>query len=304
MTKITFSRREALLAGGALACGAWPAAAATGSMLARPIPASGELLPVIGLGTYNVFDVDGSAGEIADRKYIVDLLTGAGGRLIDTSPMYNRSERIIGEISAAGAARSELFIATKVWTDGRDAGLAQMRRSAELMRADVIDLMQVHNLRDTAVHMRSIRELQEAGAIRYSGLTHYRASAHDSLESAMKEHRPDFIQINYSLGEREAEQRVLPLARDMGIAVLINRPFQAGALFAAVAGRDLPEWSRAYASSWGQFFLKFIVSHPAVSCVIPATSKPKHMADNVEAGFAPLPDEATRQRMADYIAGI
>jgi len=164
--------------------------------------------------------------------------------------------------------------------------------------------MQVHNLRDTAVHMRSIRELQEAGAIRYSGLTHYRASALDGLESAMREHRPDFIQINYSLGEREAEQRVLPLARDMGIAVLINRPFQAGALFAAVAGMTLPEWSRPFAASWGQFFLKFIVGHPAVSCVIPATSKPKHMADNVEAGFAPLPDPATRQRMADFIAGV
>lgn len=304
MTERTLSRREALLAGCALASGAWPAAAGTESMLARPIPSSGEMLPVIGLGTYNVFDVDGSTEEIADRKRIIDLLTGAGGRLIDTSPMYDRSERIIGEVISAGAARSELFIATKVWTDGREAGLAQMRRSAELMGSDAIDLMQVHNLRDTAVHMRSIRELQEAGAIRYSGLTHYRASALDGLESAMREHRPDFIQINYSLGEREAEQRVLPLARDMGIAVLINRPFQAGALFAAVAGMTLPEWSRPFAASWGQFFLKFIVGHPAVSCVIPATSKPKHMADNVEAGFAPLPDPATRQRMADFIAGV
>jgi diketogulonate reductase-like aldo/keto reductase len=303
MSDNTLSRREALLAGCALACGAWPAAAATESMLARPIPSSGEMLPVIGLGTYDVFDVDGSSAEIADRRHIVDLLTDAGGRVIDTSPMYNRSERIIGDIIVAGAARSDLFIATKVWTDGREAGLAQMRRSSELMRSDVIDLMQVHNLRDTAVHMRSIRELQERGAIRYSGLTHYRASALDGLESAMKEYRPDFIQINYSLGEREAERRVLPLARDMGIAVLINRPFQAGALFAPVAGRDLPPWSRPFAATWGQFFLKFIVSHPAVSCVIPATSKPKHMADNAAAGLGPVPDAATRQRMADYIAG-
>jgi aryl-alcohol dehydrogenase-like predicted oxidoreductase len=165
------------------------------------------------------------------------------------------------------------------------------------MNTDVIDLMQVHNLRDTATHMRSIRELQEQGRIRYSGLTHYTAGAHDALAAAVEQFRPQFLQINYSLGEREADERLLPLAQDLGVAVIINRPFQAGRLFRAVRGRDLPGWARPFASSWGQFFLKFIISHPAVTCVIPATSKPQHMRDNLEAGFGALPDAATRERM-------
>ena len=304
MNDALVSRRNVLAAGCALASGAWRTGYAAGAMLERPIPSSGERLPVIGLGTYIAFDVAGSAEEIADRQRIVDLLTTAGGRLIDTSPMYNRSERILGDLFRAGVDRDPLFLATKVWTDGRESGLAQMRRSLELMNTDRVDLMQVHNLRDTAVHMRSIRELQEAGSVRYGGLTHYRASALESLVSAMRTHRPDFIQINYSLGERAAEQRILPLAQDMGIAVLINRPFQAGALFSAVRGQAVPDWAREFAASWGQFFLKFIVSHPAVTCVIPATSKPAHMADNVEAGLSPLPNEATRLRMADRVAGL
>jgi aryl-alcohol dehydrogenase-like predicted oxidoreductase len=300
----TWTRREALLA--ALAIASTPVRGLTeeSKMISRIIPASGEALPVIGLGTYNVFDVASTADNVATRKTIVDMLVDSGGRLIDTSPMYDRAEKIIGDIIEAGSDRDALILATKVWTDGRDAGIAQMRRSFELMNTDVIDLMQVHNLRDTATHMQSIRELQEQERIRYSGLTHYTASALDALESAMRSFRPQFIQINYSLAEREAERRVLPLAQDMGIAVLINRPFQAGRLFRAVSGRDLPDWAQVFAASWGQFFLKFIVSHPAVTCVIPATSKPRHMTDNLAAGFGALPDAAARQRMIELIESL
>jgi diketogulonate reductase-like aldo/keto reductase len=273
-------------------------------MIARPIHAGGEQLPVIGLGTYSVFDVESTAAEIATRKEIVELLLGEGGSLIDTSPMYNRSERVIGDVIAAGAPRQPLFLATKVWTDGREAGVAQMNRSAELMQTEVIDLMQVHNLRDTGAHMETIRAWQEQGRIRYSGITHYRASALDALEAAAREHRPQFVQINYSLGERDADERFLPLMQDMGIAVLINRPYQAGSLFRAVQGQALPPWSKDFAETWGQFFLKFIISHPAVTCVIPATSKPQHMKDNLEAGYGRLPDEKTRSRMVEFIKSL
>jgi diketogulonate reductase-like aldo/keto reductase len=218
--------------------------------------------------------------------------------------MYNRSEKVIGDIIAAGSDRSKLFLATKVWADGQAAGAAQMQRSAILMNSGTIDLMQVHNLRDTDVHMESIRQLKADGLVRYSGLTHYTAGALRSLETEMRQYKPDFIQINYSLGEREAAERVLPLAADMGIAVLINRPFQSGALFRAVADRQLPDWARDFASSWGQFFLKFIISHPAVTCAIPATAKSHHMLDNLGAGIGTLPDSSLRKRMADFFTNI
>jgi diketogulonate reductase-like aldo/keto reductase len=304
MTGRRWTRRDALYAGAALGTLPLPVFAEERKMIDRPIPASGERLPAIGLGTYSVFDIDSTPAEISTRREIVDLLLGEGGSVIDTSPMYNRSERVIGDIIRAGAPREAAFLATKVWIDGRDAGAAQMARSAELMNTDVIDLMQVHNLRDTDAHMKTIREWQDDGRIRYNGLTHYRASALEALEAAMKQHRPQFIQINYSLGEREADRRLLPLAADMGIAVLINRPYQAGALFRAVRGRELPDWASEFAASWGQFFLKFIISHPAVTCVIPATSKPGHMQDNLEAGFGVLPDAPMRKRMGEYFAAL
>lgn len=269
-------------------------------MQMRSIPGSDESIPVIGLGTYDVFDVAGSAEEMAPRREIVDMLVAKGGSLIDSSPMYDRAEKIVGDIVSASDNRDKLFLATKVWTNGRSAGEAQMQRSAELMNAGSVDLMQVHNLRDIDVHMPTIRQWQEDGRIRYSGITHYTAGAHRSLARAMEDYKPQFIQINYSLGERQAEQRVLPLAENLGIAVLINRPFMAGDLFRAVRGQQLPQWATEFADSWGQFFLKFIVSHPSVTCVIPATSKPQHMLDNLRAGFGAMPDQATRQKMAAY----
>ncbi len=267
-------------------------------MLTRTIPGTDEAIPVVGLGTWDVFDVAGSREEIEARKEIIGMLLDRGGSLIDSSPMYNRSEKIVGDIINETGGRSNLFLATKVWTDGRSAGESQMRRSRDLMYAGVIDLMQVHNLRDVDVHMATIREWQEKGRIRYNGITHYTASAHRSMEKAMQDHKPQFIQINYSLVERNAEQHVLPLAQDLGIAVLINRPFMAGRLFRAVRNQELPGWATEFADSWGQFFLKFILSHPAVTCVIPATSKPQHMVDNLGAGFGAIPDAATRQKMA------
>ena len=298
-----WSRRDAIrmvaAAGFATQC-----AFAEDSMIKRSIPASSESLPVIGLGTWQVFDVESTTEEIALRRRIVQALIDAGGSLIDSSPMYNRAEKVIGDVINAGIDRSDLFLATKVWTDGRESGEAQMRRSAELMNTDVIDLMQVHNRRDLDVHMATIRDWQQAGRIRYNGVTDYRESALDEMADVMRRHRPQFIQINYSLGEHAADDDVLPRARDLGIAVLVNRPFMSGRLFRAVRDRKLPDWAREFAGSWAQFFLKFIVSHPAVTCVIPATSNPAHIADNLGAGSGVLPDAATRRRMIEFIGGV
>lgn len=300
-----WNRRQFIAAGALLsALPGFAVAKAASPMLANVIPASGESLPAIGLGTYKVFDVASTTANIQHRQEIVETMIADGGGVIDTSPMYNRSEKVIGDIITAGTDRSKLFLATKVWTDGQAAGAAQMQRSADFMNSDTIDLMQVHNLRDTAVHMATIRDLQDEGRVRYNGLTHYAAGALRALEQEMKQHKPDFIQINYSLREREAEQRILPLARDMGIAVLINRPFQGGRLFAAVAGLTLPDWAEEFVNSWGRFFLKFIIGHPAVTCAIPGTSKMHHMIDNLGAGHGILPDTAMRNRMTDFIASL
>ncbi len=300
-----WNRRDIIAA--SLAVGIAPSIALSADeihMISKPIPGSGESLPVIGLGTYNVFDVESTPAQIEIRRQIVELLASSGGNLLDTSPMYNRSEKVIGDVIASGMDREKLFLATKVWTDGQSAGAKQMQRSAELMQTDVIDLMQVHNLRDTASHMETIRMWQDSDRIRYSGLTHYTAGAHAALGREMERFKPDFIQINYSLGEPEAENRLLPLASDLGIAVLINRPFQSGRLFRAVSGKQVPAWASEFAASWAQFFLKFIISHPAVTAVIPATSKTHHMIDNLGAGSGILPDTAMRKRMSDFFSSI
>lgn len=300
----TWTRRDIIRLGTLLGLAPALCSADDSDMIKRPIPVSNELLPVIGLGTYIVFDVESTPESIADRSDIVDMLTEKGGSLLDSSPMYNRAEKVVGDIVSLANNRERLFLATKVWTDGRTDGEQQMSRSATLMNAGTIDLMQVHNLRDLDTQMATIREWQQDGRIRYNGVTHYRSSALDDLERIIRLRKPDFLQINYSLLEREADQRVLPLARDEGVAVLINRPFVTGRLFRAVGDRPLPDWAREFADSWGQFFLKFIVSHPAVTCVIPATSKAKHMADNLGAGFGALPDAAVRNRMIELVNAL
>ena len=305
MTKsISFSRRGALKAGLATLVAPVASVYADESMITRPIPVSDEALPIIGLGTYSVFDIDGAGDALDHRQAIVEALLDAGGRVIDSSPMYNRAEDVVGKLLDAGDLHDRCFLATKVWTDGKGAGESQMRRSAELMRTRQLDLMQVHNRRDLDTHWPTIRKLQESGLIRYNGVTDYRESAIDAMMDIMRRLRPQFIQMNYSLGERAADAELLPLARDLGIAVIVNRPFMAGRLFRAVGDRPLPDWALDFADSWGQFFLKFIVSHPAVTCVIPATSKLSHMVDNVGAGFGPLPDARTRNRMAEFFESL
>ena len=274
------------------------------NMISRTIPTSGEQLPVIGLGTYSVFDVSSTPDNIATRQSIVEILVAQGGSLVDTSPMYNRSEKVIGDIISDSKNRDDLFIATKVWTNGKESGERQMAESANMMNTNVIDLMQVHNLRDLDIHMATIRDWQSDGRIRYNGITHYTRSAFANLEAAMKAHKPEFIQINYSLEEREADQRILPLAADLGIAVIINRPYAEGRLFRAVGNSPLPEWAASFADSWGQFLLKFIISHPAVTCVIPGTSKVHHMVDNLGAGFGRLPDNTERDRMTTFFESL
>ena len=298
--KNCWTRRGTLQLGAALAVSPSLSFAEEKTVLTRQIPVSGEFLPVVGLGTYIVFDVARSDENIEARRALVALLVEKGASVLDSSPMYNRAESVIGDIIDAAKNREQLFLATKVWTDGKAAGARQMSESAERMNADVIDLMQVHNLRDTNEHLATIRDWQAEGRIRYNGVTHYHAGALDELEAAMKKHKPNFIQINYSVVEREADKRVLPLAMDLGIAVLINRPFVQGRLFRAVGDLPLPDWAVEFAETWGQLFLKFIISHPAVNCVIPATTKLHHMADNLGAGFGALPDHSTRQRIVDY----
>ena len=300
----TWTRREVIKL--AATAGLLPALslAEDKSMMTRKIPVSGEELPVIGLGTWQVFDVESSPDEIRLRQKIVDLLVEHGGSLIDTSPMYNRSEQVIGEVLEASGNREKLFLATKVWTDGKASGERQMQRSAELMNAGEIDLMQVHNRRDLDTHLGTIREWQEQKRIRYNGVTDYRESAHDEMEDVIKRYEPEFIQINYSLGEHGADDRLLPAAQESGVAVLVNRPYMSGQLFRAVGKSELPEWARSFANSWGQFFLKFIVSHPAVTAAIPATSSVRHMTDNLAAGFGEMPDAAMRARMISFIESI
>ena len=273
------------------------------SPLERPIPSSGETIPAVGLGTWRTFDVGASATERAPLKDVLQRFAELGGRVVDSSPMYGAAESVVGDLATDLAITDKLFLATKVWTSGRDTGVAQMEQSLRRLRRQRLDLMQIHNLLDWRTHLRTLREWKAAGRVRYVGVTHYTSSAYDELERVLRGEPLDFVQVNYSLGEREAERRILPLARDRGIAVLVNRPFSEGGLFQRVRGRALPEWAAALdCESWAQFFLKWILAHPAVTCVIPATSRPQHLVDNMKAGTGNLPDAATRERMAALVA--
>lgn len=265
-------------------------------MRTRRIPRSQEALPVIGLGTWSTFDVGASAAERAPLADVLADFFAAGGRLIDSSPMYGRAEGVVGDLVAA--ARHPAFLATKVWTQGAAQGRAQMEASLSLLRTERLDLMQVHNLLDWKVHLPALRAWREAGRFRYLGITHYAASAFPELERLMKTEALDFVQLPYSLATRGAEARLLPTAQDTGTAVLVMRPFEEGALFAAVKGRALPPWlgERGFAS-WAQVFLAFLLAHPAVTCVLPATSKRAHLAQNVTAGNGPELSAADAARL-------
>lgn len=268
------------------------------AMLKRPIPSSGEMLPVVGLGTWQTFDIGADASAFEQRKQVLQILFEAGGSVIDSSPMYGRSEDVAGRVLESLGMRSRAFAATKVWTSGEQAGVAQMRQSSKLLRAPVIDLMQIHNLVDWRVHLKTLRAWKEQGRFRYIGVTHYTNSGLDDLAAVIRAEQLDFVQFAYSIDVREAEQRLLPLARERGVATLINRPFGSGGLFRAVKGRTLPPVAaEAGAASWAQFFLKFLLGHPAVTCVIPGTGSPDHARDNVAAGQGLMPNEALRARM-------
>ena len=281
------------------------AESASAAMIQRPIPASGELLPVIGLGTYQSFDIGTGAAERDPVKDVLHRFAQHGGKLVDSSPMYGRSESALGELATELAVTQKLFMATKVWTSGREAGIRQMEESLRRMQVARMDLMQIHNLQDWQTHLNTLRQWKSAGRIRYTGITHYHSGAYAELERLMKMKEFDFVQCNYSIAEREAEQRILPLARDLGIAVIVNRPFAQASLFSRVKGKDLPAWAAEFdCASWAQFFLKYILGHPAVTCVIPATGKPKHLVDNMMAGIGKLPDAPMRARMAQFMDAV
>jgi diketogulonate reductase-like aldo/keto reductase len=270
--------------------------------LERTIPRTGELIPAIGLGTYSVFDVGPSESERGPLRRVMRLFQESGSGMVDTSPMYGNAESVVGELAAELGVRGSLFLATKVWTAGREAGSRQMETSLKRLRTTMIDLMQVHNLVDWRTHLAAIRSWQEEGKIRYSGITHYSMSAFGEIENIMTTERPDFVQICYSIVTRRAEDRLLALAQDHGIGVIVNRPFEASGLFDMIRGRELPAWAQDMGcANWPQFFLKYLLSHPAVICVIPATSDSSHLADNLQAGLGPLPDRLARKKMADYL---
>lgn len=270
-------------------------------LVKRKIPSAtnGESVPVIGMGTWNTFDVGGGASERAPLVKVLEMFYAAGARLIDSSPMYGNAESVTGDLVQQLGKQSSTFYATKVWTSGRDKGLAQIEHSLRAMKTPRLDLLQIHNLVDWRTHVATLRQLKSDGRIRYAGVTHYTVGAHSEIEAVLRAERFDFAQFNYSIGTRAAEQRLLPYCQEHGIGVLINRPFEEGGLFTRVRNRKLPGYAKEIGcTSWAQVFLKYIVSHPAVTCVIPATSRPEHMQDNLQAGFAPLPDAALRERMA------
>jgi aryl-alcohol dehydrogenase-like predicted oxidoreductase len=273
-------------------------------MSTRVIPKSGEKLPCVGLGTWQTFDIGSSAAEKSAVADVLRAFFDAGGRVIDSSPMYGRAEQATGDAVTALGATGKPFLATKVWTSGRDRGIREMERSLSRLRTSRVDLMQVHNLVDASTHLPVLREWKAAGKIRYLGVTHYAHSAFGELERLMRTEALDFVQLPYSLGDREAEKRLLPVARDTGTAVLVMRPFQEGELFRRVRDKPLPSFARELdADSPAQLFLKFILSHPAVTCPIPATSKAKHAADNVKAGFGRLPDAVLRGKLVSWLEG-
>lgn len=273
-------------------------------MIKRIVPSSSEILPVIGLGSWLQFDVNKEI-DLAPLREVLKKMAEYGGKVIDSSPMYGRSEEVIGNLNAELDLEDKFFYATKVWTTGRENGIEQMNASAKKMRRNTIDLMQIHNLVDWQTHFKTLKEWKEKGKVRYIGITHYTASAHDQLEEIVKLKDIDFVQFNYSIGVRNAEDRLLNAANDNGVAVIINEPYESGALFKVVKGKTLPEWSKeSDINSWGQFFLKYIISHPAVTCVIPGTSDPKHLVDNMEGGYGQLPDEKMRKTMVEYFEGL
>ncbi len=277
----------------------------TSNIIKRPIPSSGERIAALGLGTYRTFDV---GGDPETRRRLAQVLTEfveLGGQVVDSSPMYGNAESVLGDIAKQTSVQKKLFYATKVWTHGEQQGIEEMQTSMRRMRVKNMDLMQIHNLVDWKTHIKTLYQWKQQGIIRYVGITHYLSSAFDDLEHIMKSEKIDFVQLPYSIVNIDAEKRLLPLAQDRGIAIIANMPFAQGRLFRSVRGKTLPHWAADFdCKSWAQFFLKYILSHEAITCPIPATSKPKHLVDNMRAAFGRLPDKKTRKRMLDLMADI
>ncbi len=306
MDKPTSPRRRMVLQTAAALLLTMPEArSAPAGLITRPIPRSGERLPAIGLGTYQGFDTP--VGQLAGTELhdVLRRFIELGGKVIDSSPMYGHAEAATGALASASKAHQSLFIATKVWINGGAAGIRQMEESMRLLQTKTIDLMQVHNLLDLKTHLPVLRDWKNSGRIRYLGITHYTAGAHRELETLVKTKDFDFVQFNYSLDEPEAEARLLPACADSGTATLINRPFSQAGLFSKVRGKPLPPWCADIdCTSWAQFFLKWIISHPAATCAIPGTKLVRHIEDNMAACTGRLPDAATRKRMAEYFVGL
>ncbi len=292
-----------IIGGAALGLAPFSGAAERKPVLVRAIPSSGEEIPAIGLGTWQTFDVEADAAERAPLKEVLREFAALGGKVIDSSPMYGRSEEVAGDLMEELSLRQSLFVATKVWTSGQDAGIRQMEDSMKKLKSPVVDLMQVHNLLDAGKHLETLNKWKHQGLIRHLGITHYHEGGHEAVEKVLERESLDFIQINYSVAERGAENRLLPMAKDRGVAVIANRPFSGGNLFASLKDRPLPDFAAEIGcTSWAQLMLKFIISHPSITCAIPATSKVKHLRDNMGALSGPLPDEALRRKIGALFA--
>jgi aryl-alcohol dehydrogenase-like predicted oxidoreductase len=292
-------------AGAALALGRLPAFGQTPELIRRAIPSSGERIPAVGLGTARTFNVGMSEAELAPLREVMAAFIELGGTVLDTAPGYGSSEAVSGALARELDVVDRLFIATKVAATEKAQGIEQMENSMRLLNRSAIDLMQIHNLRDWETQLATLREWKAAGRFRYIGITTSRDSQYDDFAAVMEREELDFVQLNYSLGARKAEERLLPLAADRGMAVLVNLPYMRGRLFQAVEGHELPEWAAEFdATSWGQFFLKFILAHPAVTCPIPATTKVHHLRDNMGAAYGRLPDEAMRRRMIEFFDAL
>jgi diketogulonate reductase-like aldo/keto reductase len=309
LSRIT-RRAAARLVGGAAAATLVPWRVSAAEKMSRPIllravPSTGEKIPVVGLGTWQVFDVGDSPAERAPLKEVLTRFVQLGGKVIDSSPMYGRAESVIGDLTAELHLRERLFLATKVWTSGKQAGIESMERSFERLRVKQLDLMQVHNLVDVDTQLATMRAWKEEGRIRYIGITHYVDSALPEVEKILRREKLDFLQINYSIIDRQADERILPAARERGVATLINRPFASGDLFSRLRSQSLPDWAAEFdCKSWAQFLLKWILGNECVTCVIPATGKVKHLEDNMAAATGQVPGEKMRERMAEYVTSI
>jgi len=304
-----WSRRELLKAGIGVGASIFlPSGsllAQTASLIQRKIPSTGESLPVIGIGTARRYEAVTTEADRAPLREVLRQFKEMGGKVIDTAPSYGTAETVVGDLVAELNIRESLFIATKLGTRGLDAGIAQLEQSFRRLRTPRVDLIAVHNLQDTQTQLRTLRQWKQAGRIRYVGITTSFERQHAEFEQTMKAEALDFIQVDYALDNRKADQRILPLAADRGMGVMINLPFGRGRLFKAVQGRSLPPWAGEFdCSSWAQFFLKYIVSHPAVTCAVPGIAKVDYLVDNLGAARGRLPDAAMRRRMESFIDGL